>query len=168
MPYVPLPVNLDIVGHRVCFVSPDTSFDTEPVSTYENSFSMSPNNRFNLFCRGVNKLLGEMTNHKHIQNLSYDTSIAIAYPLLRFFIQFKKNREAIDRVYRGLLLAYEDSSLQKLWKKEYMKSVQFAHLQNRNFFISKIRTQKILTVISPDISWIYLLKQQKNNRILSL
>jgi len=117
--YVLFPVDLGIVGYRVCFASEaiklkvetasnfieikkfshgqgagwsDTAilrangFQVTEVAKYKNLFPMVARNRFDLFCRGANEILDEYMSHKHIDGLTYDTSMAIAYPLPRFFL----------------------------------------------------------------------------------
>ena len=64
----------------------------------------------------------------------YDDSIALYYPLPRFFFTKKSNVTAIKRVEEGLVTAYNDGSFQKLWKEYYQSSVDFVNLQKRTLF----------------------------------
>lgn len=165
--YVSFPVDLGIVGYRVCFANTDTVAELAKVSSltelqrythgqgigwsdvkilehngfsvteivkYENLFSMVANRRFDLFCRGANELQEELKAHQDIENLSYDKSLTIYYPLPRFFYTNAANRDALDRVQRGLKRAYEDGTLEELWKQQYGKSIEFVKLENRKVF----------------------------------
>jgi len=167
MVFARFPVDLGIVGYRVCFVSPEKKADLLKVSTlsdlkkfthgqgrgwsdvkilqandinvtevegYELLFKMVAANRFDLFCRGTNELRNEYFSHQHIKNLTYDKNISIAYPLPRFFYSHKKNAKLIERIEQGLILAYEDGSLLKLWLRQYGDSLAFANLKNRTIY----------------------------------
>lgn len=165
--FVPFPVDLGIVGYRVCFAHPDVvdelmgtdslsglrdfthgqgvgwadtdvlrhnGLTVREVSSYESLFKMVANRRFDLFCRGANELLDELNMHRHIDNLSYDKSMVIFYPLPRFFYTNMANLRALKRIERGLLKAYENGSLQKLWSQYYQESVDFVELDKRKQF----------------------------------
>src|SRR5205814_473177 len=100
-------------------------FDVMTVANYESLFTMVAAGRFDLFCRGANELLEEYNSHKHLPNLVYDKSFSLYYPLPRFFYTNAKNKQLIKRIQAGLIIAYNDGSLVKLWKKEYGDSVKF-------------------------------------------
>lgn len=167
MSFARFPVDLGIVGYRVCFVSPDAKARLATVKTadqlrtftmgqgskwadveilryngfsvvetplYESLFKMVASNRFDLFCRGTNELLDEYEAHKHIAGLSYDETLSIAYPLPRFFYTHQTNAKARDRIEAGLILAYQDGSLQRLWQKNYQRSIDFVQLGRRKIF----------------------------------
>lgn len=167
MSYVPFPVDLGIVGYRVCFAHPaiveelsgvetlqdlqkfthgqgngwsdieilrHNGFDVTRVAQYESLFAMVATRRFDLFCRGANELREEFSTHQHIQNLSYDKSFTIAYPLPRFFYTNSANTKALDRIHRGTLEAYKNGSLHELWRKHYQASIDFAQLGKRKTF----------------------------------
>jgi len=120
--FVPFPIDLGIVGYRICFVSQENldhvraaknledlkkftygqgtgwsdisilranGFTVIEVPTYESLFKMVSRGRFDLFCRGVNELKDEYEVHQHIEGLTYDTSMAIVYPMPRFFIRIQ-------------------------------------------------------------------------------
>lgn len=164
MTYVPFPIDLGVVGNRICFISPDAKkmlpqkpnlqdllklthvqgkywIDTEvlkhagfvvkEVSDYEGKFRMVASNRFDLFCRGINEIYKESEKFTYIPNLDYDKTFMLVYPLPRFFYTHKKNKIAIERVTKGLSLAYEDGSLMKLWNVAYKKSVDAAYIEGR-------------------------------------
>lgn len=165
--FIPFPVDLGIVGFRVCFLSEEIKqrvtearsleeirtlthgqgagwsdveilrqqgFTVEEVSSYESLFHMVARNRFDLFCRGANELLEEYEGHRHIEGLAYDTSMALVYPLPRFFYTNANNTRAIERVQRGLEIAHQDGSLLKLWLRHYGPSLDFARVDQRRLY----------------------------------
>ena len=167
MRYVPFPVDLGIVGYRVCFAHPEVvmklrdvedmeelrrfshgqglgwtdtrilrhnGFTVQEVPAYESLFKMVAARRFDLFCRGTNELLGEFRAHPGLPGLAYDRSMTIHYPLPRLFYTHASNTEALDRITRGILLAYEDGSLLRLWQEEYQESIDFVNLEKRRVF----------------------------------
>lgn len=103
-------------------------------SNYKGLFGMISKNRADIFPRGANELLSEYEAYKDTNNLFYDTSIILYYPLPRFFFTNKKNTKAIERVYKGILIAYEDGSFVELWNKYYKKSIDFVNLEQRKIF----------------------------------
>jgi hypothetical protein len=109
-------------------------FTVEEVGSYESLFQMVAKERFDLFCRGANELLEEWEGHKNIEGLVYDKTIAIQYPLPRFFWTNKANKDGIRRIEEGLNLAWKDGSLQKEWLKNYKDSIRFTNLQKRKIF----------------------------------
>lgn len=167
MTYSRFPVDLGIVGYRVCFTSKDkieklkkietldelkkfshgqglawadttilrhNGFKVEEVPNYEGLFKMVASGRFDLFCRGSNELLDEWNAHKDIENLAYDQSFTIVYPLPRFFYTHSSNAKAAQRIQEGLILAYNDGSLVKAWRQNYNESVNFVNLHHRKVF----------------------------------
>ncbi|WP_417069091.1 hypothetical protein [Niveibacterium terrae] len=165
--YARFPIDLGIVGYRVCFVRPElkprlaatrtlaelksfshgqglgwadaqiltaNGFTVQQVSDYENLFKMVAAGRFDLFCRGANELLEEYQAHRSLPRLDFDSSFAIVYPLPRFFYSHSSNRVALTRVTRGLEIAYQDGSLQQLWREKYQASIEFAKLKTRRIF----------------------------------
>ncbi|WP_421783929.1 hypothetical protein [Kiloniella litopenaei] len=109
-------------------------FNVETASSYDGMFKIVASGRSDLFLRGVNELLAEWTTYQHVPGLAYDEHILLYYPLPRFFFTTKQNKEAAKRVYKGLVLAYEDGSLQKLWQQYYGPSINFVNLKSRRFF----------------------------------
>ncbi len=108
-----------------------SGFSVQEIPKYESLFYMVAANRFDLFPRGTNELLNEYEAHKGIKNFTYDTSLCLAYPLPRFFYTHKSNQKAIRRITEGLLMAFEDGSVEKLWHKKYKDSIEFVNLEKR-------------------------------------
>lgn len=101
---------------------------------YESMFNMIARGRADLFIRGANEFLNEWESHKNIEGLAYDQTIVIHYPMPRFFFTNKANTKAIERVSEGILIAYNDGSLVKLWQEQYQESIDFSNLKNRRIF----------------------------------
>ena len=99
-------------------------------SGYENMFSIAAAGRA-LFSRGANEVLTEYEQRKSLSELHIDDKLSLYYPLPRFLFTSKKNTAAIERMSEGIRIAYEDGSLQVLWKKFYGPSVEFVNLKNR-------------------------------------
>jgi len=101
---------------------------------YQPMFSMAALGRSDLFFRGANELLDEWQAQKDIPGLAFDETVSVYYPLPRFLVTARENSELIERVHEGLLLAYEDGSLQQLWEEKYRASIEFANLGSRKIF----------------------------------
>ncbi len=160
--YIPFPVDLGVVGYRICFTAPTlpsplptdkkrlqrytigqgigwadveilrhNGFRVMEVGNYESLFKMVAAGRFDLLCRGINELYLEYESHSEIPGLHYDSTLAIHYPLPRFFFIHQSNQLARERIHKGLLRAYKDGSLQRLWQKEYQSSIDQADLAHR-------------------------------------
>jgi hypothetical protein len=101
---------------------------------FDAMFRMVALNRSDLFLRGANELLGEWNTHQSIPKLTYDETVSVYYPLPRFLITHEENSKLAKRVHEGLLTAFEDGSLMKLWEEKYLGSVEFADLKSRKIF----------------------------------
>jgi hypothetical protein len=165
--FAQFPVDLGIVGFRVCFTNKNAKqrlqnvksiedlrkfshgqgqdwsdveilryhhFNVVTSASYESLFNMVALERFDLFCRGSNEILDEYNAHKNIKGFTYDETFSLAYPLPRFFYSNKNNKILINRIQKGLIIAYNDGSLKGLWRKEYGDSVRFANLKQRKIF----------------------------------
>ncbi|RLW59044.1 MAG: hypothetical protein B6D70_12710 [gamma proteobacterium symbiont of Stewartia floridana] len=103
-------------------------------NNYEGLFEMVASNRIDLLARGVNEVMGEFDTFKRQIDLQLDESVAIYYPLPRYFFTHPSNETAIQRVTEGLFAAYEDGSLLRLWEKYYLDSVSRVNLSERVIF----------------------------------
>lgn len=101
------------------------------IPKYESLFIEIIKNRADLLSRGINEILDEMTSHQNLKLLDYNDNVVLYYPLPRFFFSSKGNEEALDRVRRGLLIAYEDGSLVDLWEEYYEDSILSVNLESR-------------------------------------
>lgn len=118
--------DVDVLRHN--------GFEVIETPMYESLFEMVATGRFDLLCRGANEVLAEWMEHRHIPGFELDRSLALYYPLPRFFYVHYKNAQILQRVEEGLELAYEDGSLMALWEHHYQKSIDFAELQKRRIF----------------------------------
>jgi hypothetical protein len=109
----------------------EAGFTVKEIPSYESLFKMVAINRFDLLPRGINELMDEFKAHEHLPGLTYDTTLCLAYPFPRFFFTRKSNQLAIQRITEGLLTAYEDGSLRRLWEQHYRKSIDFIKLNER-------------------------------------
>lgn len=109
-------------------------FDVEEIEPSTNLFKMVAVNRLDLFCRGANEIKEEYERWKDLAGLGYDRHLLIYYPMPIFFYTNSQNNEAIARVTKGLLKAYADGSLMKLWRAHHQASVDFAELDQRKVF----------------------------------
>lgn len=165
--YIPFPLELGIIGYRVCFVNPrvkdeiqqvnslgelrkftmgqgagwadikilrHNGFHVAEVSNYNSLFKMVAGGRFDLLCRGVNELMKEYEQYKHIGKLTYDESFALVYRLPRFFYLNKNNTLLRQRLEEGIKIAYADGSLLELWHQHNLQSIQFTRLPERKMF----------------------------------
>lgn len=165
--YINFPIELGIIGYRVCFVNPavkeavsqvktldelrqfsmgqgvgwadveilrHNGFQVTEVSNYTSLFKMVAGGRFDLLCRGVNELMKEYQQYKVIGNLIYDETFVLVYRLPRFFYISKQSEVIKQRVEKGLKMAYADGSLQALWRKHNLQSIEFSQLSKRKIF----------------------------------
>ncbi len=96
-----------------------------------NLFRMTKAGRVDFFCRGPSEYLYERS-HESSLGLSSDNQMALYYPLPKFFFTHKDNQPALERIKRGLDIAYRDGSFNKLWRKRHNQGLEDAQLQKRN------------------------------------
>jgi hypothetical protein len=60
-------------------------------------------------------------------------NFGLFYSVPRFFVAHKKNKATMERIYAGLVLAFNDGSLDKLINKYYFKRTSKDELTNRHF-----------------------------------
>jgi hypothetical protein len=109
-------------------------FNVKVISNYDGFFYMISLNRIDLFSRGINEILSEYKSFAHIKNLDYDRTFLLHYPLPRFFFAHKSNQKSIERIEKGLIIAFEDGSLDKLFDKYYKPSIDFLNLKDRKLY----------------------------------
>ncbi|WP_037940824.1 hypothetical protein [Sulfurospirillum arcachonense] len=106
-------------------------FNVFEVHSYKGMFKMVAKNRVDLFPRGASEILDEYEAYKNIQNLDLDKALVLYYPLPKFFFMNKKNKKGIERLKKGLFMAYKDGSFMKLWNQYHKKSIDFVNLKKR-------------------------------------
>jgi hypothetical protein len=104
----------------------------QEIENYDGIFLMVIGGRVDFFCRGVNEVLGEKEQFKHLSKLMIDDHFMLVYPLPRFFYFNKSNQLAKKRISLGLDKAYADGSLQQLWQVHHRPSLDLVKLQGRN------------------------------------
>lgn len=112
-------------------------FKVVDISQQESAYRMVAAGRIDLFCRGINELEPELINHTDLPGLDYDHTIALSYPLPRFFITNKQNSKLLERITKGLAQAYQDGSLRKIWLEQYESALRFANLKQRKILYLK-------------------------------
>lgn len=110
-------------------------FKVETVANSDGLIHMLDRNRFDFFSRGANEILSEFENFGHLKNITYEKNFLLYYPLPRFFFSHKSNKKAIERIEKGLKIAYEDGSYQKVFNEYFKRSLDFVNIKNRKLYI---------------------------------
>lgn len=95
-------------------------------------YEMTATSRVKMYCRGANETLAEINDWQNVEGLVFDKTFAIHYPNPHFFHVHVTNNRLIERLEKGLLLAFEDGSLKKLWEDKFLESIKFVEIHNRN------------------------------------
>lgn len=122
------------VGWLDTYILKYNGFHVKEISNREGLVNMVALGRADFFPRGIAEIFEEKRLFKNIKNLTYDESFMLNYPLPRFFFSHKSNKKAMKRVEEGLLLAYEDGSLEKVFSKFYKKDIDLLKLNNRKIY----------------------------------
>lgn len=110
-------------------------FKVAEINGYESLFKMTSLNRgVDLFCRGSGEVEPEAQRYGNLEGLALDRSMAIYYPQPLFLYMNPTDKHGLDRLSKGLKLAYQDGTLQKLWQDRFEKSIMFADFKNRRIF----------------------------------
>lgn len=136
-------------------------FKVVELDQYDTLFKMVAAHRFDLFCRGATEVEEEYQRWQHYPNFGYDQHLLIYYPLPLFFYTNSSNTQAIERVTKGLLKAYADGSLQKLWAQKHQQSVNFAQLDKRQVF--RLNNPLLKSIDTSYEQYIYKTTQEMNN-----
>lgn len=94
-------------------------------------FRMTKAGRVDLFCRGPSEYFFEHKDESSL-GLSSDEHLALYYPLPKFFFAHKDSQPTLDRIKRGLEIAYKDGSFNQLWRKRHNHGLKAAELHQRN------------------------------------
>lgn len=94
-------------------------------------FRMTKAGRIDFFCRGSSEFFYEQQDPNSL-GLTSDTHLALYYPLPKFFFAQKDSQAALNRVQKGLEIAYKDGSFNKLWSKRHLNTLERAQLKQRN------------------------------------
>ncbi len=66
--------------------------------------------------------------------LAIDDQVVIYYPLPRYFFMNKDKKKEMARIEKGLIAAYKDGSLIKLWHKHFDAPLAKIHLKQRTLY----------------------------------
>lgn len=133
---IPFPIDLGILGYRVCFVGAELADALAGVRTLAQLQAFSQGSgRVDLFCRGANEILAEWeTHHPRLPTLTVDPHVALFYPLIHAFYSHATYHKERDRIQLGLRLAWQDGSLKRLWRQHFQPSLAFTQLASRQLF----------------------------------
>lgn len=104
----------------------------EEIADKMGLYRMTAMGRIDLFCRGANEAYSDVEKHRNIPHLDYDSSFVIHYANPHLFHTHKANVELIERLEKGLHIAFYDGSLERLWLATFYQSIEFANIPARN------------------------------------
>jgi len=87
--------------------------------------------RADLFCRNVLEVGAELKAHQAMNGLALDDSLLLAYDLPQYLYTHPGNRQAIERVGRGLRRAFADGSLPALLRRHLQPWLPLLKLPQR-------------------------------------
>ena len=110
-------------------------FNVMNVPNYDGLFGMLSLGRFDYFPRGVNEAWSEVNSHPE-KELMVEKTILLKYPAPIYFFVHKQNTSLAGRIERGLHLAIEDGSFDRLFHEHPNNKPLFKRLniQNRKVF----------------------------------
>lgn len=94
-------------------------------------FRMTQAGRADLFCPNPSEYFHDLENAK-VADLQLDNQLALYYPLPKFLFTHKNNQALLDRIQRGMEIAYQDGSYLRLWNATHGKNLARAKLAQRN------------------------------------
>jgi len=119
--------DFDILTHN--------SFNIKGIKESGRLIRMVANGQVDLFCRAVNELKREYQDNGDTPGLMVDTSMALYYPHPRYFLTNRANTDMIERLEKGLRIAYNDGSLLALWEKVNGPSIEYGKLETRKTYV---------------------------------
>jgi hypothetical protein len=93
-------------------------------------FRMTKAGRVDFFCRSVMEYAEEL-DHPSSLGLSSAPNFALYHPLPKFLFAHKNSKPALDRIHRGLNIAFQDGSFEQLWRRYHLAAFEKAHLKER-------------------------------------
>ncbi len=100
-------------------------------SNITSLFRMTQAGRVDLFCPSPTEYFHELRAEK-ISELQLDNKLALYYPLPKFLFSHKSNQALMDRIKKGIDIAYGDGSYQKLWRDAHEQDIKRATLNERH------------------------------------
>lgn len=119
-------------------------FTVAEIATYEALFQMVALGRADVFCRSVLEVGEEVRAHADLKGLALDDSLLLAYDLPQYLYTHPGNRTAIDRVGRGLRLAFADGSLQLLLRQHLQSSLALLDLPQRRLMTLNVPLPSVI------------------------
>ena len=119
-------------------------FTVAEVTGYEALFQMVALGRADLFCRSVLEVGQEVQAHVGLKGLALDDSLLLAYDLPQYLYTHPGNHVAIERISRGLRLAYADGSLQALLRQHLQPSLALLNLAQRRLMTLNVPNPAIV------------------------
>lgn len=102
------------------------------VESYEAMFRMVARGRVDLFCRGINEIAPEWQSHQpRVPGLAIERHLALYYPQIHLLYSHVSHKEELARIELGLRRAWQDGSLQQLWRQHFQASIDTAGLCQR-------------------------------------
>lgn len=119
-------------------------FTVAEIATYEALFQMVALGRADLFCRSVLEVGEEVRAHASLKGLALDDSLLLAYDLPQYLYTHPGNHLAIERIARGLRLAFADGSLQALLRQHLQPSLALLNLSQRRLMTLNVPNPAIV------------------------
>lgn len=101
-------------------------------SNITSLFRMTQAGRVDLFCPSPTEYFHELRAEKAV-DLQLDNKLALYYPLPKFLFSHKSNQALMDRIKKGIEIAYKDGSYMQLWREVHEQDLQRAKLDERHF-----------------------------------
>jgi hypothetical protein len=86
----------------------------------------------------------EARAHAGLKGLALDDSLLLAYDLPQYLYTHPGNQAAIDRVGRGLRMAFADGSLQALLRQHLQTSLALLNLPQRRLMTLSVPTPAVV------------------------
>jgi hypothetical protein len=100
-------------------------------SNITSLFRMTQAGRADLFCPSPSEYFHELRAEK-VTDLQLDNKLALYYPLPKFLFAHKSSKPVLDRIQRGIEIAYKDGSYMQLWNETQGQAIIRADLGKRN------------------------------------
>jgi ABC-type amino acid transport substrate-binding protein len=100
-------------------------------SNITSLFRMTQAGRADLFCPSPSEYFHELRAEQTAE-LQLDNKLALYYPLPKFLFAHKSSKALLDRIQKGIEIAYKDGSYMQLWDETQGQAIIRADLSNRN------------------------------------
>ncbi|MEN0039394.1 MAG: transporter substrate-binding domain-containing protein [Cellvibrio sp.] len=95
-------------------------------------FRMTQAGRVDIFCPSPAEYFHELKT-ENATDLQLDNKLALYYPLPKFIFSNKNNQALMDRIKKGIEIAYKDGSYMQLWREANEQDIARAKLNERHF-----------------------------------